>query len=463
MDSLFKPYENEASPFILMADLPPNPLDLSAIQSYKDLGFNTFILTEDDVPLTENGVLSEPYRQAIRNLGSLGLDVYIRNMYNDGDYFQNDIPHKQGSNYGTPYQMPKRNLTTEFSAFPEVKGFYMADEPYMYDLTDRPGFCSFERLQKLVAWKNQYYPQLFWHVNHVSSGSYDHWPHELGVTFEDFLQNYIDCVLNKLSSGGRSLCIDYYPFADEGKIDEEYLWNIWTLAKACRRYNLGAPKEKRATLGICIQCHQFVSPIGEGLKRDPSCPEEISFQVFAGMAFGARMLEYFCYRSLPDIDMNGMLRKSGPHTYDYVKKGNEIALPMAKVVSAFSWAGAFLVPGETHENEAAFRKANHLSLRADVYGADIESLQCGYDMVVSSFYQDPVREYRKFAKRYGYFFLNYTDPTQKHSNPLKAKFKRASEALVFQNGAWRRETLNNGTLSFEIAPGSAAFVIPLQK
>jgi len=459
MSNIFERYENH-TPFILMADIPPNPLDKDAVKQYQDLGLNTFILTEDDVPFTKNGVITEAYQNAIRNLGDMGLDVYIRNMYNDADYFQNPIENKQGSNYGTPYQMPARNITNEFAAFPAVKGFYMADEPYMADLEDRPGFASFDRLQTLVDWKNQYYPKLFWHINHVSCDSYDHWPHYLGYTMEDFLQNYVDRVLRRLTDGGRSLCIDYYPFADEGKIASDYLWNVWTLAKICRRYNLGVSVEKKATPGICIQCHQFVSPIGEGLKRDLSCPEEIAFQVFTGMAFGARLLEYFCYRSIPQIDMNGMLRAGTPHTYDFVKEGNRIALPMTKVVSAFDWAGAFLVSGDTHENEEAFAKVKSLELRKDVYSPDILAIHGTYDLVVSSFYQGAIRKYMKGAEQYGYFVLNYTDPTLKHNNQVDIHFKKANQALIFQDDAWKEVSIPDGRLSLTLAPGRAAFVIP---
>ena len=67
MSNIFERYENH-TPFILMADIPPNPLDKDAVKQYQDLGLNTFILTEDDVPFTKNGVITEAYQNAIRNL-----------------------------------------------------------------------------------------------------------------------------------------------------------------------------------------------------------------------------------------------------------------------------------------------------------------------------------------------------------------------------------------------------------
>ena len=119
--------------FLKFADLPPNPMDDRDLGTYKELGFDVCLLTEDDVKLVKNGLLNEDYKQAIRNIGKNGLNVWIRNMYNDEDYFQCDID-KSGSNYGTSYEMAPRNITTEFEEFSGITGFYMADEAYMYTM-----------------------------------------------------------------------------------------------------------------------------------------------------------------------------------------------------------------------------------------------------------------------------------------------------------------------------------------
>lgn len=447
---------------ILMADLPPNPLIEADLNRYKALGMNTLILTEDfGFSFTENGIITEDYKKAIEKAREANLDVFIRNMQNDADYFQNDDPDKERSNYGTPYRLPKRNITSELSSLSGIKGFFMADEAYMMDLKDKPLFSSFDKLQKLVDWKNEYYPDLFWHMNHVGSPSYDHWMHYLGIDYEDFLQSYCDKILSRLNGGGRSLSLDFYPFAEDKEIDPDYLWNILTAAKVARRYNLSKEEKNKAIFGVCIQCHQNMSPIGLGMERDLSCKEEVSLQILCSFALGAKMLEYFCYRSLEDINMFGMLRKNSTHTYDFVKGGNEMALPFGKVTSAFEWKGAFFNPGEVFENKLAYERAKHLFLEKDTYQKDILELKSGYDLLVGGFYQDPYMEYMKGAKTNAYMLVNYTDPTLHHINKVHVKLAQ-NKVHLFHQGKWETVTLNEGELNLEINPGEAYFLLPDQ-
>ena len=159
--------------FIRLADLPPDPTNIKALEHYRQLGMNVCLLTEDQVKLVDGGTVSQNYQKAIQNITDCGMQVWIRNMFNDADYFQCE-EQKTGSNYGWAYEMEPRNITDEFGKFPAVTGFYMADEAYMYQLPEqvnidwmRPDsykYASFDRLTKLVDWKNQYYPNAFFHM-----------------------------------------------------------------------------------------------------------------------------------------------------------------------------------------------------------------------------------------------------------------------------------------------------------
>ena len=107
-------YEVDAA-FTTFADLPPNPNSATQLQLYKDLGMNVCLLTEDNVSFTSQGKITEGYKKAIENIGNAGMEVWIRKMYNDPDYFQNTEPEKDRSNYDTPYTMEARNITEELS------------------------------------------------------------------------------------------------------------------------------------------------------------------------------------------------------------------------------------------------------------------------------------------------------------------------------------------------------------
>ena len=55
--------------FITIVDATPNPNDKTAMDLYTDLGVNTFVLTEDYATMTENGTLSDAYKNAIKEVG----------------------------------------------------------------------------------------------------------------------------------------------------------------------------------------------------------------------------------------------------------------------------------------------------------------------------------------------------------------------------------------------------------
>ena len=174
-------YETDEQ-MILIADMPPSPFIAEDVQLYKDLGFTHWILTEDHTPMVSDGTLHDNYKEAIEILSDEGFVVWIRNMQNDPHYFQLE-ESKKGSNYGYPYVLEPRNITDEFSAFPAVTGFYMMDEPFQNTKEDLPGtedneslHPAFDQLDAMIAWKNTHYPDAFWHINHIGSGSWDHWP-----------------------------------------------------------------------------------------------------------------------------------------------------------------------------------------------------------------------------------------------------------------------------------------------
>ena len=93
--------------FVIFADLPPSPFDDGLIKDYLNLGFNTILLTEDEIKMIENDHLAKGYIDAINNLSKYDVNIWIRNMYNDPDYFDNDDEDKKRSNYGTPYSLLK--------------------------------------------------------------------------------------------------------------------------------------------------------------------------------------------------------------------------------------------------------------------------------------------------------------------------------------------------------------------
>lgn len=438
--------------FITIVDCPPNALDEKGMNLYTEMGVNTYILTEDYTSMVGDDGLSDTYKESIETLGELGLDVWIRNMWNDPDYFELDQA-KTGSNYGSPYTMNPRSITTEFEEFSEVTGFYMADELFMYTKEDDPTtedneslHCAMDQMDKLIEWKNTYYPDAYWHINHVPSSSYDHWPS--GDSYATFIQHYIDTILKKLTSGGRSLCFDNYPLAGDGKIRDSYILDVLTLANAARDYNATAEEGQKADFGICLQTFMNTNPGFE--LRDITSAEDVTFQMYTGMAAGAKLFEYFCWRSYEGFNFYGIVDEAGEkRVYDYVKEANERALPFEKVVLSFDWKGLTAKKGDMSGMDDTFGEVKDLLIEDT---GSLTSISSRYDTIVGCFEKDG---------QDGYMVVNYTEPINDYTNAVTLKFEGCSQALVYtEEGTEQMNLTENGELRLILEAGQGAFVIP---
>lgn len=441
--------------FIRLADLPPDPTSKQALEHYRQLGMNVCLLTEDQVKLVKDGAVNPDYERAIQNISDCGMQVWIRNMFNDADYFECDT-HKEGSNYGWFYEMEPRKITDEFNKFPAVTGFYMADEAYMYQLPEKVNidwmvkenhlFASFDQLTKLVDWKNKYYPDAFFHMNHVPGQSWDHYLPRNGeiYNYEDFLTEYVNVILKRLKGCGRSLCLDNYPFIGENYMEKDYIFDLMTAAKVTRAYNAETAPEDQAVFGICIQTFEAKS-IFDDRRRDITMPEEVSLQLFAGMALGARLFEYFCYRSY-EHEFLGILDPDGnDRRYDVVKAGGDRVAYFEPILSQYDSIGGFMVPGSKYSfNTAAMVMAKDLFCKPYEIGVQSEC-----DTLVGCFTGENEK---------GYLLVNYTDPIRKCTSRITLAGNGVQQLKLYQDGQESCLQAENGTFHIVLEPGNAAFV-----
>lgn len=442
--------------FIRLADLPPNPTNADALKHYRELGMNVCLLTEDQVKLVSDGVLSRDYQQAIQNISDAGMQIWIRNMFNDADYFQCE-EKKIGSNYGWTYEMDPRNITDEFQKFPAVTGFYMADEAYMYRLPEKVSidwmvkenhlFASFDQLTKLVDWKNKYYPDAFFHMNHVPGQSWDHYLPRDGKVYdyEDFLTEYVNVILKRLKGCGRSLCLDNYPFIGENYLEKDYLFDLMTAAKVTRAYNAEAAQEDQAVFGICIQTFEAKSMFDDR-KRDITLPEEVTLQMYTGMALGARLFEYFCYRSY-NREMFGILDPDGnDRIYDIVKAAGDCVAYFEPIISQYDSVGGYMVPGSLYSyNTAAMVMVKDLFCKP-------------FDIGVESQYDTLVGCLTRGSEK-AYMLVNYTDPVRKATSQVTLQGNGVQQLRLYKDGKETMLQAENGRFTVTLEPGNAALVI----
>ena len=442
--------------FIRIADLPPDPTDHADLEKYKNLGMNVCLLTEDDVKLVSGGTVSQDYKKAIENIGSHGMQVWIRNMFNDPDYFECDA-YKEGSNYGEEYEMEPRHITGEFEAFPQVTGFYMADEAYMYQLPREPvvewmkpdswQYASFDRLTKLVDWKNKYYPHAFWHMNHVPGQSWDHYLPRDGqiYDYEDFLTSYTEVILKRLKGCGRSLCLDNYPLIGKNYLEKDYLFDLMTAAKVTRKYNETAAPEDQATFGICLQTFEAKSMFDDR-RRDITMPEEVTLQMYVGMALGARLFEYFSYRSYKREFFGILDPEKNNRIYGHVKTAGDRAAFYEPILSGFQSRGGYMVPGsQLSHNTAAMVMAKDLFCEPHEI-----RVRSQYDTLVGCFTADGCK---------AYMLVNYTDPIRQCTGKVTLEGGGVTQLRLYKDGREEVLTAEDGVFTVTLEPGNCAFVV----
>ena len=441
--------------FIKLADLPPDPMNKEALLHYKNIGFNVCLLTEDDVDLVDDGTVSQDYKNAIKNISDAGMQVWIRNMFNDPDYFIS-AGVTEGSNYGSSYEMEPRCITDEFSEFPAVTGFYMADEAYMYRLPERVNveqihpdgqkFASFDQLCRLVDWKNKYYPTAFFHMNHVPSQSWDHYLPRDGkiYNYEDFLTEYAHTILKRLKGCGRSLCLDNYPFIGENYMEKDYLFDLMTAAKVTRAYNAQAKPEDQAVFGICLQTFE-AKAILDDRRRDITRPEEVTLQMYVGMALGARLFEYFAYRSYRNDFIGILAPDESDRIYHIVKTASDRAAFFEPVLSQYDSVGAYVVPGNLYSyNTAAIIMAR------DLFCKPYEiSVQGEYDTLVGCFTR---------GREKAYMLVNYTDPARNRTSTVTLS-GCPTELKLYKDGKESILKASGGGVTVTLEPGNCAFVV----
>ena len=432
--------------FIVFADLPPQPFNDDLVKEYLGLGFNVVLLTEDSVKMIEDKHLSNEYISAIKNLAKFDVDIWIRNMYNDADYFDNSHPEKTRSNYGTPYTLTERHITDEFKQFDAVTGFYMADEPYCRQLADKPTYASFDQLVKLTDFKNKYYKDYFFHMNMVPSSSWDHY-YQSGndiLDYKHFINEYINQIVKRIEAGNKSICLDNYPFIGDKYIEPTYLNDLLTAANATRDYNLSVDDDNKATFGICVQAFDCYSPLRDR-HRDILLPSEISFQVLTGLCLNARLFEYFAFGSLCDGSILGILdQHNKKRLYDIVKSGNDYAFKFFDCVKNYEWLGADFYHGYTKEF------SNPVHIFKKLFFKDhkaIKRIECEYDILLGCF---------ENKDSYAFLILNFTDPQKNHSNKVEIELNNVSNVSVY-NGK-ESKTINNNLLIDTLNPGEGVFI-----
>ncbi len=390
------------------------------------------------------------YLQSLENLDNAGLNVWIRNHHNTSDYFTTE-------------------LTATLNLYKDIiDGFYMTDEAFetnalLIAAGQEAKATDFETMTALRDWFNANFADKYFHVNHVPVSSYDHYTDGNGNPataisaeyYQKFLENYKRNFNDQLTSAvGSSISFDNYPFThDQGfnlssfktlpGIEENYLLNCLIAARVAGQYDFG----------MCVQTFHATDLLNK-TDRDIVKAEEVSFQIYTGMAMGVDLFEYFAYNS--NGDFNAIMNTDGSmRIYNIVKEGNQ-ALCFADVVNSFTWNGIVTSLGSTNsDNSAAFTKVEDMVLTNTSNGV-LNSYSSTDDAIIGCFTKDDLN---------GYMLVNYNDPVAvTGENSVTVSFENCTRARVYTevDGVLTSTVvdLTNGSYTVTLAPGSGCFIIP---
>ena len=153
-------------------------------------------------------------------------------------------------------------VVAEFASHPALDGYFLVDEPSASQFAD---------LGLVVGRLRQADPTRVAYVNLLPDYV---GPDGLGTdTYAEHLDAYMAQVRPSLVS------VDYYPFKESGDRDSFFA-------------NLALIRDRALAAGVPWML--IVQAMPHGPYRDPT-PAELSWQVFNGLAFGARAISYFTY------------------------------------------------------------------------------------------------------------------------------------------------------------------------
>ena len=426
------------------------------------------------------------YQASIKNLDAADLNVWIRNTSNKKGYFTQD----------------RLNVLQPYTDV--IDGIYVADEPFTTAAIqsssnsftgETEDLMTFEQFsedseKKWLNWFNENLPDKYFFVNHVGMPAYNHYMESPQSDappvseYEAYYDKYKTDVLTRLGdSTKKPLSFDLYPLGYDKRtrkrewnpiegfyyvwqptkwqsegIDPYYLVTMLTVANKA--------KEQGNIFSYYIQAQNNKSFVDSTGTRALKSSAEISMQLYAGMACGAKMYGYFLYNALADNPDNGMIRPNGTHNkmYDWVQEANQEALPFADVLKTFEWNGAEFFLGTSKKNsEAKDLLSQELVLNNDsngVLNSEIGNITADHDILVG--------HYKKGGQD-AYMIANYNDPELVDTpNNVTLKFDGCNYARVYtgdvEKGLTSRiEPLDaDGSYKFTLQPGGGCFVIPVK-
>ena len=359
-------------------------------------------------------------------------------------------------------------MTCWGSPFEDSKSF----DQYPIDMHEYPGFSGFnimdepkyEDFDALAAEYQKYqveYPDAVFYTNLLRpGGSKSNLSYAKNVTYDKYISTFVEKVIAPIT-GKKTMSVTLYPLlidvvTGQKSVQVTHLNDLGTFALAAQ--------------GAGAEMYHFVQSMSFGYNNGnphhlPS-EADIRFQIYSGMAFGAKGWQYFTYAT-PNASYEftasdyGMINRDNKRTSVYygVQQVNSEITKFDHVFLRFDWRATMLVDGAKAETE---NPGFELFRSNDSYPL-VESTEA---LAAAQASQDTLIGVLNDGERDGYVVVNYTHPSYDLSDEISLSFPDARAVIVYIDGEEHRftrddEQFKRGVLTITLDPGEGIFVIPV--
>ena len=293
---------------------------------------------------------------------------------------------------------------------------------------DEPGPARFPYLAKLKKAYHEVLPNSLFYVNLFPT--YSSLAQRNGKDYKTYIQEYIDIVKPDV------LSFDHYPLKElsgETQVTEDYLYNLEIISKAAKKAD------------IPFWC--FLQTMAYGLTNRSPDYEDIRWQAYTALAFGARGIQHFCYwtpHSGTEYFGEAMIDTNGSKTpiYDYASRLNHELLKFDHIFLSYKSVGQMVW---STEDAPVY---TYMEDPLEVF-SPVKTVEGG--PVLMGCFED--------AKgNHAIMLVNMTDPGREEQTEITVKFSDARALNVYTGGEKERMVLKNGKIDLVLKSGEGKFI-----
>ena len=229
-------------------------------------------------------------------------------------------------------------------------------------------------------------------------------------------------------------------------VKSTHLSNLYLLASRAKQYN--------------VDLRTFIFPRcqDEGSNRGITMSDELRFQIYANLAFGAKEIIYYGYTTHNSTNetegLVNMYTGEKSDVYYYAKEVNNEVLSFGQAYMHFSWDGIIGkdTGGWLSKNTCLTQLSKLNSMNSH---AGLSSFSVNKNSLIGCF--------KDSDSQYAYILMYYGDPkTASGTDTIQLTFlDKYNGVIVYQNGGKHAYRIDNHKQSITLNPGCGAFVIPV--